>query len=83
MLFIKFRLILFDHIKIVLIQKYIPRKSYNNRWIISAPQSKNAVSTYIKHSRYIHFMSNFLSNHFHAKKLYEHMFDIVDTRYSL
>ena len=46
---------------------------------ISAPQSKNAVSTNIKHSRYIHFMSNFLSILFHTKKLYVPMFDMVDT----
>ncbi len=44
----------------------------------SAPQSKNAVSTNIKHSRYIHLMSNFSSILFHTKRLYVHMFDIVD-----
>ncbi len=49
---------------------------------MSAPQSKNAVSTNIKHSRYIHLMSNFSSIHFHAKRLYVHMFDIVDTPFS-
>ncbi len=47
----------------------------------SDPQSKNAVSTIIKHSRYTHLMSNFSSIHFHAKRLYVHLFDIlvVDT----
>ncbi len=44
----------------------------------SKKHSKNTVSTYIKHSRYIHLMSNFLSIHFHTKRLYVHMFDIVD-----
>ncbi len=47
-----------------------------------APQSKNAVSTNIKHSRYIHLMSNCSSIHFHTKKLYLHMFDAVDTPFS-
>ena len=46
---------------------------------ISAPQSKNVVSTNIKHSRYIHLMSNFLPIYFHTKRLYVHMFDIPDT----
>ena len=46
---------------------------------ISDPEIKNAVSTNIKHSRYIHLMSNFLSIRFHTKRLYVHMFDIVDT----
>ena len=45
---------------------------------ISAPQSKNSVSTSIKHTRYIHLMSNFSSIHIHTKRLYVHMFDIVD-----
>ncbi len=36
----------------------------------------------IKHSRYIHLMSNFLSIHSHSKRLYEHTFDIVDTLFS-
>ena len=46
----------------------------------SLPQ--NAVSTNIKHSRYIPLMSNFLSNHFHTKRSYVHMFCIVDTPFS-
>ncbi len=42
-------------------------------WFTSAPQSKNQVSTNIKHSRYNHLiMSNFLSIHFHTKSLYVH-----------
>ncbi len=45
----------------------------------SCPQSKNTVSTNIKHSRYIHLMSNFLSIRFPTKRLYVHMFDIVHT----
>ncbi len=50
---------------------------------MSAPQSKNAVSANIKHSStYIHLMSNFLSIHFHTKRLYVHMFDKVDTSFS-
>ena len=48
----------------------------------SAPQSKNAVSTIYKQSRYIHLMSNLSSIHFHTKRLYVHMFDIVDTSFS-
>ncbi len=47
----------------------------------SAPQSKNAVSTNIKHSRYIHLMSNFSSMHFHTQRFYVQMFDIVHTRF--
>ena len=46
------------------------------------PISKNAVSTYLKYSRYIHLMSNFWSIHFHANRLYVHMFDIVDIAFS-
>ena len=46
----------------------------------SAPQSKIAVSTNIKHSRYIHLMSNFLSIHVHTKRLYVHVWH---SRYSL
>ena len=49
---------------------------------ISASQSKTAVSTNIKHSRYIHLMSDFLSIHFHTERLYVHMFDVVDTPFS-
>ncbi len=48
----------------------------------SAPQSKNAVSTNTKHSRYIHLMSNFSLIHSHGKRLYVYMFDIVDTPFS-
>ena len=39
-------------------------------YFTSTPQSKNAASTDIKHSRYMHLMSNFLSIHFHTKRLY-------------
>ena len=49
---------------------------------MSAPQSKNAVSTNIKHSRCIHLMSNLLSIHFHTKRLHVHMFDEVDTPFN-
>ena len=49
---------------------------------VSAPLSKNAVCTSIKPSSYIHLMSNFLSIYFYTKKLYVHMFDIVDTPFS-
>ncbi len=45
----------------------------------SAHQVKMQYLQNIKHSRYIHLMSNFLSIHFHTKRLYVHMFDIVDT----
>ncbi len=47
-------------------------------------QSKNAVSSNIKHCRYIHLMSDFLLIHFHTKRLYVYvyMFDIVDTQFS-
>ena len=48
----------------------------------SAPQSKNAVPTNIKHSRYIHLMSNFSSIHFHTKSCMYIMFNIVDTSFS-
>ncbi len=48
----------------------------------SATQSKNAVSTNIKHNRYIHLMSNFSSIHFHTKRLYVHIIDTVDTLFS-
>ena len=43
------------------------------------PKSKNAVCAYIKHRRYFHLNIKFLVNHFHAKRLYGHKFDIVDT----
>ena len=36
----------------------------------SAVPTKNAVSTNKKHSRYIHFISNFLAMHPHGKMLY-------------
>ena len=50
--------------------------------IYSAPQTTNAVSTNIKHSRYIPLMSNFSSIDFRTKRLYLLMFDIVDTPFS-
>ena len=37
---------------------------------LPAQQSKNAVSTNVKHRRYVHFISNFLSIHFHTKRFY-------------
>ena len=48
----------------------------------AALQSKNAVCAFIKHSRYFHLMHNYISIHSHAKKLYLHMSDIVDTAFS-
>ena len=47
-----------------------------------APQSKKAVSTYLKYSRYIDLMSTCLSIHFHTKRLYLHRFPILDTSFS-
>ncbi len=48
----------------------------------SAALSKNTLSANIKHSRYFHLTSNFWSIHFHAKRLYVHIFDMVDTFFS-
>ncbi len=48
----------------------------------SVPQSKNTISTNIKHSRYFHLMSNFWSFHYCGKRLYIHMSDIVGTPFS-
>ena len=44
---------------------------------ISDLQSKNAVSTNMKHSRYIRLLSNFSSIHFQTKGCMDIMFDIV------
>ncbi len=60
----------------------IPLDQVTYTSLLSAPQSKNAVSTTIKHGRYIYLMSIFLSIHFHTKRLYVHLFDIVDTPFS-
>ncbi len=49
------------------------------RTYMAAFPSKNAVSTNIKHSSYINLMSHFSSIHCHTKRLYVHMFDMVDT----
>ncbi len=61
---------------------YVKRNLYVPTYFRSAPQSKNAVSTNIRYSRYIHLMSNFSSIHFHTKRLYVHMFDTLDTPFS-
>ena len=45
----------------------------------SAVPSKNAVSADINHSRYFHWTSNFWSIHYCVKRLYVHMFDMLDT----
>ena len=45
----------------------------------SAKQSKNAVCACIKNSRHFHQTYNFTSIHSHAKKLYFHMIEVVDT----
>ena len=58
---------------------YSYERSYS---LSSAPQSKNAVCANIKDSSSIHLMSNFWSIHFHAQRLYVHMFDIVDILFS-
>ncbi len=49
----------------------------------SAAPSKNAVSANIKHSRYPSIEQlNFWSIHYCDKRLYVHMFDMVDTAFS-
>ena len=46
-------------------------------------KSKNAVCALItEHKRYFHSTYNFTSIHSHAKKLYLHMFDKVNTVFS-
>ena len=55
--------------------------SYKGTEGIAAVQSKNAVCAFTKHSRYFHSTYYFTSIHSHAKKLYLHMFDIVDTAF--
>ena len=45
-------------------------------------QSKNAVCAFIKHNRYFNCVYNFTSIHSHAKRLYFHIFDVVDTAFS-
>ena len=47
----------------------------------STVQSKNTVCAFIKHSKYFRLQYNFTSIHSHVKKLYLHMFDIVDTAF--
>ncbi len=57
----------------------------NYHWYITVNLPHKVKMQYlqnIKHSRYIHLMSNFSSIHFHAKRLYVHMFDIVYTPFS-
>ncbi len=43
---------------------------------------KNAVSANTKHGRYFHQTSHFRSIHNCSKRLYVHMFDVVDTAFS-
>ncbi len=47
-----------------------------------AVQSKTQYAQYIKHNRYFHSTSNFRSIHSHGKRLYVHMFDMVDITFS-
>ena len=47
----------------------------------SVLQSKNAVCANITHNRYFHLISNFRLIHYYGKRLYEHMFDMVDTAF--
>ncbi len=47
----------------------------------STIQSKSAVSATIKHNRYFHSTPNFRSIHVHGKRLYGHMFDMVNTAF--
>ena len=46
---------------------------------ILALQSKKTVCANIKHNGYFHLTSNFRSIHSYGKRLYGHMFDMVDT----
>ena len=46
---------------------------------ISAVQNQNTVCVFMKHSRYFHKTYNFISIHYHAKKVYLQMFDIINT----
>ena len=48
----------------------------------SAVLSKNAICAFLKHSIHFHLTYSFTSIPSHAKKLYLHMFDIVDTAFS-
>ncbi len=48
----------------------------------SALLSINAVCANIKHNRYFHETSYVKSIYFHAKMLYGHTFDMVDTTFS-
>ena len=50
--------------------------------MICAVQSKNAVSASMKHNRYFHSTTNLRSIHYPGKRLYEHVFDMVDTAFS-
>ena len=45
----------------------------------SAVQSKHALCAFIEHNPYFHYTYNFTSIHSHGKKLYLHMFDIINT----
>ena len=47
----------------------------------SAVVSKNEVFANIKHSRYFHWTYNFWSIHYCGKKLYVHVFDMVDNAF--
>ncbi len=64
------------------------KKGSRNAWIYtlqlksSVSQSKKAVSKNIKHSRYINLVKLLVNFNFHTKRLYVHMFDIVDILFS-
>ncbi len=51
------------------------------RYFNAAVPSKNAVSANIKHKRYFLFTSSVWSIHYCGKRLYVHMFDMVDTAF--
>ncbi len=56
----------------------VKKRCYNDRDI----QSKNTECANIKHNKYFHLMCNFRLIHFNGKKLYGHMFEMVDTAFS-
>ncbi len=68
-----------DMEKVLLSCDITTKMRFNNS--VSAPQSKNTVSTNIKHSKYVYLMSNFSPIHFHTKRLYGH--NVWYSRYSL
>ena len=64
----------------VCISFYDPNKEIFAEY--TAVQSKNAVRANIKHNRYFHLTPNFRPIHCHGKRLYGHMFDMVDSIFS-